>query len=374
MLTVALPWVLVAAGLAAAGVTVLHLLALERPPVAPFPPARFLSDAPARAAARQRRPHDLPLLCARVTALLAAGAALAGIRWVPSGPRTIRVVVADAASRAARPAWAEVSGDASATVTWVAGLGEDPGRALAAAQRAAAAAVARQPGAATVALEVRLPGRVRDLTSWRAWRPYWPGPVAVRPALGSRWPEAPPAADVMPRVVWPDDGVPVGWTRLSRADRVGAVAGFGVVLVGPWERRAIRGDASEADVPVVWWSDGAVAAVERRRADGGCERVVAIPRPAGTDLLASPAAVTLRRALANGCGGRVVTQVLADSLAAGWAGDVSRLAPASAFVVTSSGDGRPGPPLLAGALWLVVLGALVAEGMLRRAPRRPPPG
>lgn len=370
MLTVALPWVLVAAGLAAAGVVALHLLALERPPVAPFPPARFLSDTPARAAARQRRPHDLPLLCARVAALLAAGAALAGIRWVPPGPRTIWIVVADAAHRAARPAWAEASGDASVPVAWVTGLGEDPGRALAVAQRTAAAAVARKPGASTVALEVRLPARVRDLTSWRAWRPHWPGPVEVRPASGTRWPASPPVADAMPRVVWPDDGIPEGWTRLPRPDRVGAVAGFGVVLVGPWERRAIRRDASEADVPVAWWSDGAVAAVERRRADGGCERVVAIPRPAGTDLLASPAAVTLRRALANGCGGRVVTQALADSLASGLAGGNPRLASASAFVVSPSGDGRPGPPLLAGALWLVVLGALVAEGVLRRGPRQ----
>jgi hypothetical protein len=305
-----------------------------------------------------------------VVLLLAAGAALAGLRWERRGEGPLRVVVSDLVGRAASPPAGGEDEAPGVRLEWVRGLDEDPGRALAVATRAAAALVAAHPGRSAVELEVRLPPRVRDLTSWWVWRDAWPGAVRVRPAVGARWPERSTAVEGAARVEWPANGVPTGWRPLERPDRVGAVAGFGVVLVGPWERRGVHGAGEAGDVPIAWWSDGAVAAVERPLANGRCARLVAIPHPAGSDLLATPAAVALRRALGRDCGGRLVTQALADSLAAGSAGAPRQQpAPASAFVVPSATPPRPWPPALGTILWLLVLGALVAEVLLRRASR-----
>ncbi|HEX5580773.1 MAG TPA: BatA domain-containing protein, partial [Gemmatimonadaceae bacterium] len=71
------PWVLVVAGAAAMAAVALHLIALARPPAAPFPTARFIPDTAARAASRTSRPTDRWLLLLRVVALLMLGAAFA---------------------------------------------------------------------------------------------------------------------------------------------------------------------------------------------------------------------------------------------------------------------------------------------------------
>jgi hypothetical protein len=369
--TFALPWVFAGAVLAAVAVTALHLLAVDRPPVAPFPPARFLAGAPARAVARQRRPRDLPLLACRVLLLLAAGAALAGVRWDPAGRRTVRLVVADRAAQRAAPAWARAAAQAGDRVVWVAGLSTDPGRALAAAHRAAAEVVTAHPRTERVRLAVRLPARVRDLAGWEAWRALWPGPVTVLPLAEGGWPaqagEDGAAAAVL---TWPRDGVPTGWTRLARPDSVGAVAGFGVVLVGPWSRTArwVPAAADTGATPVAWWSDGAVAAVEQARAAGRCTRTVAIPHPEGSDLLAEPAAMAFRAAMGGACGGLVVTQAVADAMAAqtrGGGATGAEGAPASAFVVTEGRSPRPWPASLGSWLWALALGALAGEAVLR---------
>ncbi|MEN9817459.1 MAG: hypothetical protein RLZ32_1339, partial [Gemmatimonadota bacterium] len=222
--TFAFPWVFAGAMLAAVAVTALHLLAVDRPPVAPFPPARFLEGAPARAVARQRWPRDLPLLACRVLLLLAAGAALAGVRWDPTGRRTVQLVVADRAAQGAAPAWAREAARAGDRVVWVAGLSSDPGRALAAAHRVAAEVVTAHPRTERVRLEVRLPARVRDLAGWESWRALWPGPVTVLPMAEGTWPaQVGDDGDSAALLTWPRDGVPTGWTRLARPDSVGAV-------------------------------------------------------------------------------------------------------------------------------------------------------
>ena len=369
--TFAFPWVFAGALLAAAAVTALHLLAVDRPPVAPFPPARFLEGAPARAVGRQRWPRDLPLLACRVLLLLAGGAALAGVRWDPAGRRTVQLVVADRAAQGAAPAWAREAARARDRVVWVAGLSSDPGRALAAAHRVAAEVVTAHPRTERVRLEVRLPARVRDLAGWESWRALWPGPVTVLPMAEGTWPaQVGDDGDSAALLTWPRDGVPTGWTRLARSDSVGAVAGFGVVLVGPWARAAHWAPtaADTGAIPVAWWSDGAVAAVEQGGAADGCTRTVAIPSPEGSDLLADPAALAFRAALGGPCGGRVVTQAVADAMAAGvgGAGETgAQGAPASAFVVTEGRSTRPWPAWVGTVLWAVVLAALAGEAVLR---------
>jgi hypothetical protein len=96
----AAPWGL-ALGVGAAGALVaLHAVTVGRPRPAALPTARFAPDRPPRAARRVRRPSDLVPLALRVTAALAAGAALAGPVPVPARAPVRRLVLADR-SRAA---------------------------------------------------------------------------------------------------------------------------------------------------------------------------------------------------------------------------------------------------------------------------------
>ena len=94
-MTLLAPWFLVAAGAVALGVVVLHLLALQRPPEAPLPTARFVPEAPARATSRAMRPTDRLLLLLRVLAVLLVGLGFA--RPVPEASRRAvrQVIVVD---------------------------------------------------------------------------------------------------------------------------------------------------------------------------------------------------------------------------------------------------------------------------------------
>lgn len=90
-----LPWALGAAAAAAIGVTLLHLLARDRPQRWLLPTARFVSPGTARATRRARTPRDMMLLALRVLALVLAGAAFAGPVLSPEGGRVARVVLLD---------------------------------------------------------------------------------------------------------------------------------------------------------------------------------------------------------------------------------------------------------------------------------------
>lgn len=102
MMTLAAPWALLAAGLAAAVVVTLHLLAWRRPTPTPLPTARFVPPSAVRAVSRDLRLSDLALLLVRVAALLLAGLALARPAWTPRRSGIARVLVLDASRRVAR--------------------------------------------------------------------------------------------------------------------------------------------------------------------------------------------------------------------------------------------------------------------------------
>ncbi|HVT40867.1 MAG TPA: BatA domain-containing protein, partial [Gemmatimonadaceae bacterium] len=89
------PLWLALAGVAAAGVVALHLIASRRPPSAPFPTARFVPEGDARAVTRTARPADLLLLAIRASALLLLGAAFARPVLRLGGVTAARVVVVD---------------------------------------------------------------------------------------------------------------------------------------------------------------------------------------------------------------------------------------------------------------------------------------
>jgi hypothetical protein len=424
----AMPWVFGGALAAALAITALHFLSVRQPRVLLLPTARFVPERDARAVARQAKPSDLPLLLLRVIALLAAGAALAGARCSERGARRSSIVVIDAAQRAdsavllrtARTAPAGDVGEAeSPVVLWVRGVADDPGVAVAAAIRESARQAQANPSLAELSLTVVVPETVRSRHGWDAWRGQWPASIrVVRPgyavspdtmasvvpafgtvrvvtaatvrgtdvvdaafaARGARFTRTPAAdaADVVVyraapdgvtnagvTVLWPVSGVLAGWRAAPSKDSVGAVAASGMALVGPWVRTALPPALSDSVRAIAWWSDGVAAAVERARG-ASCVREVAIGVAEGSDLLLSPAADGLLRALQAPCGGIGVPAPREPSGNSGGAAPTA-YASASGFRDRGTGSRTTRPVWLATALLVVAFGALVAEQVVRRA-------
>lgn len=424
MIGFAVPWVFGAALAAALAITALHFLSVRQPRVMMLPTARFVPERDARAVARQAKPSDVPLLLLRVIALLAAGAALAGARCGERGTRTASIVVIDAAQRAdsaalvSRVVDAAGTGDAAATapptVLWVNGVSNDPGVAIAAAIRESARQAQANTALAQLSLTVVLPETVRSRSGWDAWRGQWPARIrlvhasdatppdsgaSVRTAFGSvrvirasmprgldvveaafvsrgetgaGGPVAEAADVVVHRgrtdeadtarvsVRWPVDGVPTGWRAAPAMDSVGAVTARGMALVAPWVRTALPPVLSDSVRAIAWWSDGVAAAVERPRGTS-CVREVAIAVDGGSDLLLSPAADGLLRALRGPCGHRDVPAPREP---------VSEAAPTSVSADAFRELGGPTraaqPAWLAMVLLAVAFVALAAEQLVRR--------
>jgi hypothetical protein len=427
MIGFAMPWVFGGALAAALAITALHFLSVRQPRVLLLPTARFVPERDARAVARQAKPSDLPLLLLRVIALLAAGAALAGARCSERGARRSSIVVIDAAQRAdsvalLRAASAAPTGDVAEAVPplvlWVRGVSDDPGVAIAAAIRESARQAQANPSLSELSLTVLVPETVRSRRGWDAWRRQWPagirvvrhaqalptdsapslapafGPVRVVGAATARGtdviaaafasrggrsdrPTATDAADVVVyraasdgaeqagvTVWWPVSGIPAGWRAAPAMDSVGAVAANGLALVAPWLRRALPPALSDSVRAIAWWSDGVPAAIERARG-ASCVREVAIVVTEGSDLLLSPAADGLLRALRAPCGGLGVPAPREPSgNSEGVA--LSAYAPARGFRDSDSGSRTTRPAWLATALLVLAFVALLAEHVVRR--------
>jgi len=147
-------------------------------------------------------------------------------------------------------------------------------------------------------------------------------------------------------------------------DSVGAVAANGLALVAPWVRTALPPALSDSVRAIAWWSDGVPAAVERARG-ASCAREVAVVVAEGSDLLLSPAAEGLLRALRAPCGG---IGVPAPREPSGNSGGLtqSAYARASGFRDSGSGSRTTRPAWLATALLALAFVALLAEQVLRR--------
>ena len=256
------------------------------------------------------------------------------------------------------------------------------------------------------------PGGTASSDAWNAWRRTWPGTVQVvdftltgsRPRatpvvletdaidaddavaaayalLGVRATAARQAHDTSARfvlmlrtgrrtdstrtagavtVLWPEDGVPVGWQPVS--DSVGAVAARGVTLVSPMVRRA-RATATvlRNARPIAWWSDGEVAALERPHG-AGCVREVGIDARTG-DLLLNESARGLLDAFIAPCGEQrwpVPSTVLSVQAARQPRATGAQLRAGTARDATSH------PVWLAPLLLAVAIALLVAEIVVRR--------
>lgn len=97
------------------------------------------------------------------------------------------------------------------------------------------------------------------------------------------------------RVHWPMHGVPESWIASNPGDTSAALVTSNAALMGPWEVSAQPAENSGTSslndrwFDMAWWSDGRVAARERR-VNGTCEREVAVVAPVAGDALLSASA------------------------------------------------------------------------------------
>ena len=423
MIGFAIPWIFAMAVVAAAGVTLLHFLSVRQPRVLSLPTTRFVPEREAHAVSRQAKPSDLLLLALRLLALLAAGAALAGVRCGRAGTRVVHLVAIDASRRADSAAvlrrvavWrAGAADDVRPTPMWVRGLHDDPGAAIAAGIRAAAAAAQQNPALADLSLSVVMPATVRSRAGWDAWRGQWPGRIGVLPPAAMPPAVVPRADGLTVRVVgvvrteddavvaavlargwaprdgngadvtvvrslalengvsssiaddsstivvhWPVGGAPRGWRVRVPTDSVGALAAAGVALVSRYGRVSSAPAVSDSVMALAWWGDGEPAAVERVRGNS-CVREVGIALPGGSDLLLSPSADGLLEALRAPCGG---VRVPAPQEVVG--SNRAQRVSADDFRSGTVDDQQTRPRWLGAVLLALAIGALLTEWLLRR--------
>ena len=129
-------------------------------------------------------------------------------------------------------------------------------------------------------------------------------------------------------------------------------------------RTALPPVLSDSVRVIAWWSDGVAAAVERARG-ASCVREVAIVVAEGSDLLLSPAADGLLRALRAPCGGIRVPAPREPSGSSG-AAVPTAYAPASRFRDSDTETRTTRPVWLATALLVIAFVASLAEYAVRR--------
>jgi hypothetical protein len=95
VLTFLVPAFLIAAGVVAGAVVVIHFIVTRDPRTVPLPTARFAPARPIRAEARAVQPQDLLLLLLRTLMILAVGAALAQPVLRPPRRALVRIFVVD---------------------------------------------------------------------------------------------------------------------------------------------------------------------------------------------------------------------------------------------------------------------------------------
>ena len=413
------PWFLLGGLAVAAGVVLVHLIALQRPPAAVLPTARFVPDVPARATSRASRPTDRLLLALRVLAVLLAALAFARPVRLPPRAALRQIIVADRSRALAsadelrdRVAALRRPGDVVVLVDSAARL-LGAGDSLPALERverrgalSAGLVLARRAAAAlrdstdSVRVVVLSPLAEESLDAAApAVRATWPGaievvrlaarqdsapaaaldvragaddPVAVAAAFLGAAPAAQPTRLVRGEataadsawareaggllLVWPDS-LPAGWS--AAADTIGAVSAGTATLVAPFVRTA-RAPANATRA--AWWADGAAAAIEAPLG-AGCVRTVALPVGGSGDLPLRPAFHALLRALLAPCGGARAFAAAPDS-ALGW------LRGGGSTIVAQTRDAATRSPLVPWLLGAALL-LLLVETVVRStgAPR-----
>ncbi len=426
MIGFAFAWVLGVAAAGVLAISALHLLSVRRPPELLLPTARFLPDRDVRAVSRTRRPSDVLLLLVRIAVLVTAGLAAAVPAWRNRAREQVTLVVADALvardTAAMRALVQQGTGVASRVVfadtntSARTGGGDGPAALMPVAWRAAAM-LSRDAVVDSIDLHLLLSEapEARD-AGFAAWRAAWPGRITTHHAaaaaqprrvvvvaadtVGTRSDDAVRAAFAwhaarasqgsatrvdtvalargdgtagivagsatsIVHVSWPQQGVPAGWqagpARAGAGDSALALTVGGRALTGPFAVTAILVDTLAT--PIAWWSDGRVAATERRT-PVGCERDVAVVSTPASDILLSASANALFDRLLASCEPRM--PVSASTLVVA---DVHGTAPADAALfrgATSQGaSAGSSAPWIVPMLFALSLLLLLAEWRLR---------
>ena len=328
-MSVALPWVMVAAVLGAMVVGLLHYLARRTSTPWLLPTARFLPAGDVPVTSVQRALDDRRLLLLRLLALASLALGAAGTRCTGIGASTRHILVVDRALMRDSTRWMALLSEEgrkvprSAIQAVPAPLAEWPSLAFVEALQVAAQVARAEPAVRHLALHVLLPDSVRLDDGWAAWRAQWPAQVDVqvvgRP-VDERALSGAAAPVSAPEIRWPPragtTGTLRGFAPRRVADTVGALVAGGSPIVAPWLRRweavaSVGVSGAATGRPMAWWSDGEPAVLEFATANG-CERSVAVETPPGSDLLISPAAVGWQRVLAAPCGGAASARRMAS--------------------------------------------------------------
>ncbi|MEO5817475.1 MAG: BatA domain-containing protein [Gemmatimonadaceae bacterium] len=411
------PWALAIAGLAAAAMVLLHLVARQRPAAYVLPTTRFIPDQRTLVSRAATRPRDLVLLALRVLLLLSVGAAFARPVLTPRRGEMARVVLLDH-SRAVASAFEVVTRakalasdgvpttliafDSMPVVIATTALDSLAGAprsratgslsaALIAARRASGALAERADSVQLVLVSPVTASEIDSAT--RRLRAEWPGAVRIERvafladssgawALERRLPaEDPlgPATAMLPsgstvdtRLIRRpptaadstfarDGGTVVRWdsTTAARPTAEGLAVGD-EVIVAALGRRAIPTSGKT----IARWADGSAAATEAPLGKG-CIRDVGVMMPAAGDIALHKPFQRLARTLLAPCG-LLVAEHAADSSTLAWIGGPTTNA-ARADVLRSD-DVRPSPL----ARWLLALAILLALAELAvRAKREP---
>ena len=414
------PWALAIAGLAAAGVVVLHLVARQRPAAYLLPTARFIPDQRTLVSRVATRPRDLLLLALRVLLMLFSGAAFARPVLSPSRGTVARIVlldrsrsVANAADAVAR-ARALSRGDAAVTViafdTVASVLAVDAWDSVAAAPRSnsrgslttalvaarrASASLAQRADSIQLELVSPLATVEFDAGTDRA-RPAWPGSmrvdrIALRQDTLSGWRLDRPLAvsdQLGPAMASVRSAPGARVTRLVRGAPTGADSAFARAggTVVRWDTAATPRLATEGlslgddvivaalgrmaigrtGLVVARWADGTRAA-EELVVGKGCMREVGILLPAAGDIALHPPFQRIARALMTPCGVETADIAADASVVTRLAGAGSGAAPANALRLD---DERPSP--LARWLLAAAIACAIAE-LIVRARHAPEP-
>jgi hypothetical protein len=412
------PWAFAIAGIAAAGMVLLHLVARQRPAAYVLPTTRFIPDQRTLVSRAATRPRDLLLLALRVLLLLSVGAAFARPVITPRRGAMARVVLID---RSRAIAYAPdgitkakslapdgtpttlIAFDSMPSVVSSAALDSLAGApradaagslsaALIAARRASSALAERADSIQLILVSAVAASEVDSAT--RRLRAEWPGAirierVALRADSSAPWTldrrlsaddqlgpaiahlstsssgvvthlvrSAPSAID---SAFARDGGTIVRWDTTAAARPVAEGLAVGdEVIVAALGRRAVSTEGKA----IARWADGTVAASEAKLGKG-CVRDVGVTLPAAGDIALHPPFQRIVRTLLTPCG-LIVAERAADSTTIAWLTGSSTSAARAESLRGSSEQPSPLAPWLLGLAILLALAELAV-----RATRQP---
>ena len=338
------PGFLIAAGVAAAAVVVLHFLITREPRTDIFPTVRFVPQAKVRSTAVAVKFTDIPLLMLRVAAIVLIGLALAQPHIAVSVKRVARIVMVDTSRAVERDAaWKDVVRERVAGAEAIIAFSDTSGEiepegleqlldapsvtrgSLSAAMIAAMRAAARaREGADAIELVLLSPLLQEESdAATSSLRALWPGGIHVIQVKSARPVSADSAlSESRPHIEWAQTGSRL-WQKRSQVQTVGGIRAGDATMIFPFERGWQLRTADGSPKVIARWIDGEPAAVEIATG-AGCLRSIGFKLPEAGDTPLRPDFTRFLDRLSSPCG------------------EVPDFSPLGlAFVAQLVGDGKP---------------------------------